>query len=209
MNTRVTSSDHAGHGHDASSGDLGGGTTSYRAVNRLVDTVEPLELAPPVLISPPSKSSPQWTARSEAANRTLRTDIVLDGRSGAILERRDFAEWPLIDRLVGIGVAAHEGQLFGWFNQLLGALTAIGLVVLTVSSTVMWLRRRAPGTLGAPPASPVRQRYSKLVFVLIVLLAAALPLFGISAIVVLGVERWILRRSPRAGRFLGLSPAAA
>jgi uncharacterized iron-regulated membrane protein len=205
----VTSSDHAGHGHDASSGDLGGRATTYHAVNRLVDTVRPLELAPPVLISPPSKSSPQWTARSEAANRTRRTDIVLDGQSGAILERRDFAQWPLTDRLVGIGVAAHEGQLFGWFNQLLGALTAVGLVVLTVSSTVMWLRRRAPGTLGAPPAGLVQRRYSRLVFVLIVLLAAVLPLFGASAIAVLGLERWILRRSPRARKFLGLSHAAA
>ena len=36
----------------------------------------------------------------------------------------------MLDRIVGIGVAAHEGQLFGWFNQLLGLLTAIGYMTL-------------------------------------------------------------------------------
>ncbi len=41
----------------------------------------------------------------------------------------------MIDRVIGIVVAAHEEQLFGWSNQLLGLLTAIGYLTLVITSS--------------------------------------------------------------------------
>ena len=82
-------------------------------------------------------------------NRPRRVDLVVDGATGAIKDRTDFKDRHLIDRIIGTGVAAHEGQLFGWPNQLLGLFTAMGLVLLCVSSVVMWWRRRERGSLGA------------------------------------------------------------
>jgi uncharacterized iron-regulated membrane protein len=84
------------------------------------------------------------------ANRPLRVDLTVDAATGKITSRKDFSDRHLIDRIVGTGIAAHEGQLFGWPNQILGLLTASGLILLSVSSVVLWWRRRERGVLGAP-----------------------------------------------------------
>ena len=52
--------------------------------------------------------------------------------------------------MIGVGIAAHEGQLFGVANQLLGLFTALGLITMCVSAVVMWWRRRPEGSLGLP-----------------------------------------------------------
>jgi uncharacterized iron-regulated membrane protein len=176
----------------------------YRALDRLVKTVQPLRLAGPVLIAPPTHSDEPWTAKSDAANRPLRTTLTLDGATGGILTREDFHDRQLIDRLVGYGVAAHEGQLFGLANQLLGAFTALSLIVVASAGAVLWWRRRPDGLLGAPlPAG--RPRFGWAFIAGVVAMALLLPLFGLSLIAVLATERLLLRRIRSASRWLGLA----
>lgn len=86
--------------------------TDYTALDRLVPAVVMQELASPVLIAPPSRFAPTWTARSDAADRPLRVDLVLNGATGTVVSRRTFSQHPLLDRIIGYGVAIHEGQLF-------------------------------------------------------------------------------------------------
>ncbi len=133
---------------------------------------------------------------------------MVDGATGAIKDRTDFKDRHLIDRIVGTGIAAHEGQLFGWPNQLLGLFTAMGLILLCVSSVVMWWRRRERGSLGAPDpaASP---RFSRGLVILVALFGTYLPLFGASLIAVLVLEWTLLRRIPRIRDWLGLEPPVA
>jgi uncharacterized iron-regulated membrane protein len=173
--------------------------TDYAALDRMVATVRPLGLAPPVLISP----GKPWTAKSDAADRSLRTDLTLDPKTGAILSRKDFAQRRLIDRIVGYGVAVHEGQLFGLANQLLNVATAAGLVLLSVSSVILWWRRRPVGVLGAPGGG-ARAGVATGFFAVVAGLGILLPLFGITVLVVIAVERLVLRRMPVLGRWLGL-----
>ena len=178
---------------------------SLEPLDRLIATIRPLELAAPVLIAPPTAPDQPWTAKSDAANRPLRTDLGLDGASGQILTRKDFAERRLIDRIVGYGIAVHEGQLFGLANQLLNLATAIGLVLLSVSSIMLWWRRKPGGALGAPPVlggPPVAMGF----VALLVALGLLLPLFGVTMAAVLLVERLVLRRLPATRRWLGLEP---
>jgi uncharacterized iron-regulated membrane protein len=184
------------------------GTANYAAIDTMVATVRPLNLAPPVLISPPKKGVSEWTAKSDAQNRPLRVNLVLDGSTGAILKRENFEDRHLIDRMVGIGIAAHEGQLFGWPNQLLGVLTAIGLILLSVSSVIMWWRRRPDGVLGAPEALQP-SRFSFGLGLIILALAVYLPLLGLSMLVVNLIEQLILRRIPSVRNWLGLNAATA
>ena len=209
MNTPVAAPPgHEHHNHAHAATQPAPRRHDYSIVNQLVAVTQPLQLAAPVLISPPSKRSPDWTARSDAPNRMLHVKLVFDGVSGAIKSRRDFADTPLLDRIIGIGVSAHEGQLFGWSNQLLGLFTAVGLVLMAVSSAIMWWRRRAPGTLGALPAMLAQPRSSFTLIGMVVVLAVLLPLFGISVIVVAAAERWVLRRIPRVRNYLGLHALA-
>lgn len=170
-------------------------------LDRVIAAVAPLGLAGPVLLSPPGESD-AWTVASDAADRPLRSQLTVDGATGAVLTRRDFDQRHWIDRAVGYGIAAHEGALFGRANQLLITLTAALLVMLAVSGTVLWWRRRPTGLLGAPiPLS--RPRFGAVLVGAIVVLGVAMPLFGASLLVVLVVERLALRRLP-VGRWLGL-----
>ncbi len=175
----------------------------YAAIDRLVGTVAPLDLAAPVLISPPAGRAVQWTAKSETQNRPRRVTLTLDGATGAVLKREGFTDRHLLDRIVAVGVAAHEGQLFGWPNQLLGLLTACGLLLLVVSGVTMWWRRRLRGSLGAPPRSPASVSWG--VGALMLLFGVSFPLFAASLILVLFVERALLRRIPGVSEWLGLA----
>lgn len=180
----------------------------YAVLDRLVPTVEHMGVAAPALISPPSRRHPDWNARSDHPNRMLHQTLMLDSDSGAVKSRREFADSPLIDRVIGIAVSAHEGQLFGWPNQLLGLLTAIGLVGMAISATVMWWARRSPGTLGAP-ATDGNTRVPLGLTVIGGVLALLLPLFGASALAIVAVERMVLQRFAGVSRFLGLVPRGA
>jgi uncharacterized iron-regulated membrane protein len=135
-----------------------------------------------------------WTAKSEAQNRPLQRSVTYDPISGREIAREGFAEKHPIDRFVNYGIAWHEGQLFGWFNQLVGVLTAAMLVTLTISGFVMWRKRRPAGSgLGAPPA-PARKVARKRLMLSVMVLAGFLPLFALSLAAVWLIEHLVLRR---------------
>lgn len=177
-------------------------------LDRVAAAVYPLGIAPPVLLAPPAARGAEWTVTSDAANRPLRTTITVDGETGTLTSRRDFAARHWIDRVVGYGIAAHEGALFGIVNQLLGSLTALLLATLSISGAVMWWRRRPGGLLGAPiPLS--RPRYGPVLIGAIALLAAAMPLFGATLVLAVIFDRLLLPRWPAAQHWLGLAPIRA
>lgn len=178
----------------------------YAPLDLMVPTVSALALPPPVRITPPSRKSSSWRASSLTQNRPQRVFLTLDAASGAVVSRKGFENKPMLDQMVSVGVAAHEGQLFGWPNQLLGVVTALGLMLLSVSGLVMWLRRRPAATLGA--LAPLRgARVPPGLMATAVLLGLFLPLFGISMVVTLLLERLLLRRIPTVSHFLGLTSA--
>ncbi len=181
------------------------GKADLAALDAIVPALQPMGLAYPALISPPGRKAATWTARSDSQNRPLRVemDVTPDGR---ILRRQDFGQKPVIDRIVGVGVAAHEGQLFGWLNQALGVVAALGLTTLAVSGVVMWWRRRPDGALGAPPALP-EGRMAIGLGVLILAFAVFLPVLGVSLVLVALVERLVLKRIPAVRIWLGLAEA--
>lgn len=175
------------------------------SLDTMVRNIAGLQLPPPVMIAAPSKRNVGWVGKSDTQNRPWRVAVDLDPQSGMILSRTNFADKPMLDRVVGYGVAVHEGQLFGWLNQLLGLFTALGLVVVVVSGVVMWLRRRPVNALGAPFAQTRKStRMPVATIVAMVLLAVLLPFLGLSLIVVLMIERLVLVRLPKVAHFLGL-----
>ena len=188
--------------------EMSGGRASpdrYAALNLLVPRAQALALPPPVLISPPRKAMGPWTVKSDTPNRPQRTEITFDAATVAQIGRLDFGDKHWIDQAVGVGVAAHEGQLFGPLNQALGVFTALGLVVLSVTGFLMWLKRRPADVLGAPPAAGAGPVGAAAIAVALAL-CLYLPLLAVSALGVLVVERLALRRIAPAARFLGLRP---
>jgi uncharacterized iron-regulated membrane protein len=129
--------------------------------------------------------------------------LTIDGASGTIVKRENFADRHWIDRAVGYGVAGHEGQLFGLANQLLGTLTALGLILLAGSGAVLWWRRRPIGLLGAPiPLG--RPKFGAGLITSVGALGLIFPMFGATLIAILAAERIAFRRIPAVSAWLGL-----
>ena len=188
--------EHMANGNVSSSGRTG-------ELERVIATIRPLKLAAPVSIKPPEAAGDPWLVASEAPNRPLRSDLMVDGATGRLIERTDFSERHWIDRVIGYGVAAHEGQLFGLANQILGTLTALFLVILSVSGVIMWWKRRPEGVLGAPMALS-RPRIGATLVISVLLLAIYMPMFGLTLALVVFIEAFVLRRIEWLRRWLGL-----
>src|SRR4029434_6989517 len=100
-----------------------------------------------------------------------------------------FGEKATIDRVIGVGIAAHEGQLFGVANQLLGLATALGLITMCVSAVVMWWRRRPDGSLGVPAPRVEGFTIRPPFIALIVCAGILLPVLGASLLILWGSTR--------------------
>lgn len=187
------------HGHDA---------PYYVAnVDDIAASARAARLAPPVIITPPDGKNPNWMARSLAGDHISRIEIAYSAADGSEIRREAFGDKHVIDQAVGVGIAAHEGQLFGPLNQLLGVLTALGLVLLSMSAFVMWRKRAPDGVLGAPPPIP-DQRIGVGLGLLIFVFALFLPVLGACLILVAVTERLILSRVASLRQFLGLAQPA-
>ena len=89
-----------------------------------------------------------------------------------------------------------EGQLFGRLNQAMLLLNAVGVLLLAISAGVMWWRSRSARQTrqgcaadGAPPFSA-----ALLGCLPAAILTILLPLFGLSLLLVLAIERVLLRQ---------------
>lgn len=177
----------------------------YSAIDLMLPAAGQLKLAYPVQISPPLRAGEPWTVKSDSQNRMLRDTYTLNAATAAVMTHETFYDRGLVDRATSIGISAHEGHLFGLLNQLLGVFTAAGLILVAVSSVVMWWRRRPVGVLGAPVMAR-RPVVTAALVAIVVLLSVSLPLLGTSILLVALLERLVLRRLPGVKGWLGLVP---
>ncbi len=175
---------------------------TFNLTPEILLTAEKLKLVAPVELSIANSHHNSWKASSQNANRPLRADVWI-GSDGSIEKQSGFAEKKLVDRAIGIGIAAHEGNLFGWFNLVLGVLTCAGLILISVSGFILWRKRKPDAVLGAPPAMPSRIGFT--VVAITLGLALFLPLLAISLVALLLVEFIVLRRITSVSQWLGLS----
>ena len=179
---------------------------AYISFDRLLPVAASLHFAAPVEIRPAATLGGPWTIKSDSHNRTLRDVVQVDPRTGAIIGRQNFNQTLWLDRIVGVGIAAHEGQLFGLANQMLGLVTAMALVALCLSAVMLWWRRRFLGVLGAP-VPLARPRWSVALAASVIALALYLPAFGFSLLLAGFAERFVLSRIPSVRDWLGLTVA--
>ncbi|MFT8671340.1 PepSY-associated TM helix domain-containing protein [Acetobacter orientalis] len=148
------------------------------SLDTVVKTASALSLPAPVIITP---SGSLWTVRSDTQNRPLRESVTVTP-DGHVVKQETFAEKGLMDRIIGYGVAAHEGQLFGKMNQTINLLVAMGLLMMSSAATILWLKRKPEGSLGAPLALPT-QTYGLGGIIILIILALFLPELGLSLVV--------------------------
>ena len=122
--------------------------------------------------------------------------IIADAATGKIdgdFRNRDF---PIIPRLVAVGVHVHQGD-FGPLNLWLNTLLAVSLIWLSATGVASWWIRRPKGQFGVPPARDVR--WSNGMVIPLCVMSLLLPIFGLSVIAIAAtgwVLKWPLRWRP-------------
>ncbi|HWG69276.1 MAG TPA: PepSY domain-containing protein [Steroidobacteraceae bacterium] len=181
---------------------------AFQALDKVVPLAARLRLPRPVWILPLPQGGQDWMISSQVQDRPLRVTYTVNPGTSRVTKIEDFDGENIVDKVVNVAVAAHEGQLFGRLNQAILLLTAAGLVLVSISGTVMWWRRRPASMLGAPRRA-AQSSFSAMLAVVIAALALLLPLFGLSLLLVLAIDRTLLPRLPSARRWLGLAPPSA
>lgn len=164
-------------------------------------------LSGPMWIYPPSEPGQGWQVAENKRDWPTRYDAVsVDTATGTITDRVDFAQWPFLAKLTDWAIGAHMGILFGVANQLLLALTAIGLITVVVRGYLLWWQRRPTrGSDWAVGPPPVRGAVRRLppwalggVLVATVAVGWFLPLFGITLVAFLVIDT-VLATLKRSG----------
>jgi uncharacterized iron-regulated membrane protein len=204
--TTTAPANHGAHVHGESDGlaQFPGEIGQSLPLSHFVGLARAEGLAFPALVIPPNSpqrfgppTGDEWTAKSQAQNRTLNRTVTYDKVSGEETARSGFGDKHAIDRAVGYGIAWHEGQLFGIANQIMGLLTAIALIFISVLGVVMWLKRKPQGQLAAPERTgPIGKPQ---VYLGLAVLMILLPLFGLSVIMLFIIDRSVTSFTNRAG----------
>lgn len=144
-----------------------------------------------VEIMPAAGPNRAWTVTEIDRSWPTQVDAVaVDPRTLSIIDRTDFSTFPIAAKLTRWGIDAHMGSLFGLANQLLLAVTALGLATLVALGYLMWWRRRAVArrvsVLQALGALSPRALGTTLVLAL--LFGICLPVLGASLLIFLIVE---------------------
>ncbi|MEO6992038.1 MAG: PepSY domain-containing protein, partial [Lacunisphaera sp.] len=125
--------------------------------------------------------------RNQAFNRTY---LHLDQYSGRILADVRFKDFGYLAQFMLWAIIAHEGQLFGVINQILGTMAAAGVLLLGISGLMMWWQRRPEDRFFAPASDA---RLPRVVFIGTIILGCLLPLLGASLVLGWLVERLVFR----------------
>ncbi|WMW81907.1 PepSY domain-containing protein [Undibacterium cyanobacteriorum] len=140
-------------------------------------------------LTPPKTDHGVW--RIESFDRTQpakRFQMSVDAYSGEILYFSGWQDLPLLAKATAVGIPFHRGE-FGWWNQALLVVVALSVIFAVISGFVMWLKRRKPQTISAPKVSNKSLRaVPLLLWITLAVFAYALPVFGISLVILIVVE---------------------
>ena len=170
----------------------------------LLQKAQDLKFNPPLELGPDRHNPKQWKLSSGHQNRMLRADAWFNANTGELIRTKPFSERKALDKAIGIGIAAHEGHLFGVANQILGLVVTLALILVSITGFILWRKRKPTGILGAPPPMP-NVKIAKMIFIIILILAALLPVLALSLLALLCVEKLILQRINPVKNWLGLA----
>lgn len=194
----------AGHAHHGASDP--GGDPLLHGADTVLRAATVAGLSGPLWMYPPADTNEGWLITENKRDWPTRHDAVaVDGHTGAVTDRVDFADWPMLAKLTDWAIDAHMGVLFGIPNQIVLALTAIGLTLMVVYGYRMWWQRRptrgSAWAVGRPPLRGTLRSLPRWAAVLLITGTAALgwflPLFGLSLLLFLIVDAVIARAARR------------
>lgn len=188
-------SSHAHHGGAAAPEEIPDGTEippritldQAREIAEAHGVPQPYDLALPV---GPTGVLSALTDRNRAFDRAF---LHLDQYSGEVLADVRYPQFGIMGKFFLWGIIAHEGQLFGLLNQILGTLAAFGVLLMGASGLCLWWKRKPAAKRGSPKKQPALPRP---VFWGMIGLALFLPMLAASLLVLFLGDSLLIRRLP-------------
>jgi uncharacterized iron-regulated membrane protein len=125
--------------------------------------------------------------------------LVLDQFSGTSILDSTYSDYGAVQATTQLGVNTHMGTQFGFWNTVWVTVSCVLLLVAIYSAIRMWWIRRPSGKLGLPkrPASPA---LTAGVIGIAVALMIIYPVWGVTALLVLALDKFVIQRVPALRR---------
>mgnify|MGYP006282705821 CR=1 FL=1 len=123
-------------------------------------------------------------------------DVFVDQFNGKTLGEQNVYGYGSVSRAVDTTVSVHMGTQWGIISRVLMTLTCLLTMWSVISASVMYAKRRRKGTLGLP-RRPTEVHLGRGLVVIAVVLSIVYPLWGVSALVILGFDKFIIQRNSR------------
>ena len=177
----------------------GSSAVPVATVDTAVVVAEREGLSHPMTIALPSGDDGVFSVIGDAfVDPSRERTVHVDQYSGQVRSQYGFADYPLAAKVVAQGIGFHEGRSLGPVSFWSALAFCVAVLFMCVTGPLMWWRRRPSrsGSVGAPRGRmPVRATWW--LAAALVVLGVVLPLFGLTLVLVLLLDRLVLRRVPR------------
>ncbi|MDQ3988151.1 MAG: PepSY domain-containing protein [Actinomycetota bacterium] len=179
------------HEHHAGHDGADGSAVAAMGIDQVAAAASRTGLGRPVEITPAARDGEAWTvARQDSRWPVEPTTAAVDPATGTVVDLVTWEDYPLLAKATTLGIAFHEGELFGLANQIGLTALAAGLIVLVLAGYRMWWLRRPAGGLGTPsPVGPLLRRAPITVLIGFGLLLVLLPTLGVAFVLLLILEQ--------------------
>ena len=132
--------------------------------------------------------SNSWPRKTSEAR-----DLFLDQFTGETLAEQDVYGYGSVAKGMDTLVSVHMGTELGLLTRIMMTTLALLAIFSVVSGAVMFGKRRRRGSLGFP-RRPIDARLANGAIVAAVALAVVFPVWGVTVLVVLAIDRFLIRK---------------
>ena len=129
-------------------------------------------------------------------------DLFLDQFSGETLDEVTAYGYGAVQHALDTTVSWHMGTQWGLATRIMMTAMCVLAMWAVVSGFVMFWKRRRPGTAGLP-RRPRDVKFGWGLWAIIGVIAIVYPLWGVTAAVILLLDRFVIRTVPRLRRAFG------
>ena len=123
-------------------------------------------------------------------------DLFLDQFDGTTLAQQSSYGYGTVSYSMDTLVMTHMGTQLGLFSRVMMTALCVLAIWSAISAAVMFAKRRRPGTIGLP-RRPVDVRLARRIAAIVCVMAIVYPVWGLTAAVILSIDRFLIRRTTR------------
>lgn len=201
QSTAFEHGNHSNHSGAAATSQTGIASGASVTLDSIIALAQAKGAPPGFSVTLPEGETGVYTVSAFPNDPTQEVTMHIDQYSGKVLADVRWQDYGLVPKAVEMGTAIHMGKYFGFANQLLMLIAALIVMLLSVTGAVMWWQRRPKesGWIGAPAMPPYVQNW-RVPVAIVALLGLAFPLVGLSLIIVLSLDYFVLSRIPALRR---------